>query len=628
MCGIAGALGGGYSLDQATRIATDMAMAIAHRGPDGQGVWADPEARILLAHRRLAIVELSPAGAQPFVSRCGRYVLTYNGEIYNHLEVRSELESIRPDISWVGRSDTETLIEAIAEWGLETALSKTRGMFALALWDRRERTLALSRDRLGEKPLYYFRGAAGLIFGSELTALEAHPDFRSSVDPVAVAHLLKRHYVPVPLSIYKDVRKVLPGRVMYFAADGTLLSDALYWTLAGAMENRVPTSVEEIEALLAAAVGEQLVADVPVGVFLSGGIDSSLIAMLAQRTSSTRIKTFCAQFTDGAFDESEHARLVAEAIGSEHHTLPIENHDLPTLVSNMGSIFSEPFADASQIPTYLISQAARGSVTVALSGDGGDELFMGYRRHRLASQLGGVLPAMPQWAKDMAGRVAPAVGRLAGGGGGVVGGQLLDRLEKTASILQSRDLDDLFGRLTSPGTVDGLSSVILDDTLPGEWAGLPRSANHAEMLSWIDMASYLPDDVLTKVDRAAMAVGLETRAPFLDQRVVEAAIRLPAHEKLASGRQKIALRSILDRHMPPGLMERPKQGFSPPLGAWLRTTLRDWADDTLSRDNLDPGLFDRDKVADLWSRHRSGERNLQYVLWPVLMYQSWSDARR
>lgn len=627
MCGIAGALGGGYTLDQATRIATGMAVAIAHRGPDGQGVWADAEAGILLAHRRLAIVDLSPAGAQPFISRCGRYVLTYNGEIYNHLDVRSELEKARPDISWVGRSDTETLVETIAAWGLEAALSKCRGMFALALWDRRDRTLALSRDRLGEKPLYYFKGSSGLIFGSELAALEAHPEFRSSVDPVAVAHLLKRHYVPAPLSIYKDVRKVLPGRILYFGADATLLSDAPYWTLAAAMEPGDRTSVDDIEALLTSAVGEQLVADVPVGVFLSGGVDSSLIALLAQRTSTSRIKTFCAQFTDSAFDESAHAHLVAQAIGSEHHTLAIENHDLPTLVSNMGSIFSEPFADASQIPTYLISQAARGNVTVALSGDGGDELFMGYRRHRLASQLGGVLPAMPQWAKDAAGRMAPAAGRLPGGGG-VVRGQLLDRLEKTASILRSRDLEDLFDRLTSPGTVDGLSSVAVSDALPGGWAGLPRSASHAETLSWIDMASFLPDDVLTKVDRAAMAVGLETRAPFLDQRVVEAAIRLPVNDKLAGGRQKLALRSMLDRHMPPGLMERPKQGFSPPLGAWLRTVLRDWADDTLSRDNLDPGLFDRDKVADLWSRHRSGERNLQYVLWPVLMYQSWSDARR
>lgn len=626
MCGIAGALGGGYTLDQATRIATDMAVAIAHRGPDGQGVWADDEARVLLAHRRLAIVELSPAGAQPFISRCGRFVLTYNGEIYNHLEIRTQLNATRPGVAWAGRSDTETLIEAIAEWGLEAALMKARGMFALALWDRRERTLSLARDRLGEKPLYYFNGTASLIFGSELKALEAHPEFRSTVDPVAVAHLLKRHYVPAPLSIYKDVRKVLPGRIMTFAADASLRSDVPFWSLAGAMVKRASSSVEEIEALLTATVGEQLVADVPIGVFLSGGVDSSLIALLAQQNSGARIKTFCAQFTDDAFDESEHARRVADAIGSEHHTLPIETQDLESLVTKMGSIFSEPFADASQIPTYLISQAARGHVTVALSGDAGDELFMGYRRHRLAAQLGGVLPVTPQWMKNAAGRMAPVAARLAGGG--VVGGQLLDRMEKTAAILRSRDLDDLFDRLTSPGTVEGLSSAVLDEALPGGWAGLPRSASHAESLSWIDMASYLPDDVLTKVDRAAMAVGLETRAPFLDQRVVEAAIRLPAGDKLAGGRQKRALRSILDRRLPPGLMDRPKQGFSPPLAAWLRTTLRGWADDTLARDNLDPDLFDRDKVAALWSRHRSGERNYQYVLWPVLMYQSWSDGRR
>lgn len=605
-----------------------MAVAIAHRGPDGQGTWVDPEAEVLLAHRRLAIVDLSPAGAQPFISKCGRFVLTYNGEIYNHLDVRSELGKVRPEISWAGRSDTETLVEAIAEWGLETALMKCRGMFALALWDRRDRVLALARDRLGEKPLYYSRSAGGLIFGSELAALEVHPGYCSSVDPAAVAYLLKRHYVPAPLSIYKDVRKVLPGRIMTFAGDGTMLSDTSYWTLSTAIDKRGTASVDEIQSLLTSAVDEQLVADVPVGVFLSGGIDSSLIALLAQQTSATRVNTFCAQFTDEAFDESEHARLVAKAIGSDHHTLPIENHDLPTLVSNMGSLFSEPFADASQIPTYLISQVARGSVTVALSGDGGDELFMGYRRHRLAAQLGGVLPVMPQWAKNVACRIAPSIGKLMSGNGGVVGGQLLDRLEKTTSILGSRDLDDLLGRLTSPGTIDGLSIGQEDGVLPGDWANLPRSASHAETLSWIDMASYLPDDILTKVDRAAMAVGLETRAPFLDQRVVEAAIGLPMNEKMVGGRQKIALRSILNRHMPPSLIERPKQGFSPPLAAWLRTALRDWADDTLAWGNLDPGLFDRDKVADLWSQHRSGERNFQYVLWPVLMYQSWSDARR
>lgn len=628
MCGIAGALGGRYTLDQATEIATNMAFAIAHRGPDGQGTWVDPEGQVLLAHRRLAILELSAAGAQPFVSQCGRFVLTYNGEIYNHQDVRSELGKVRPEMAWLGRSDTETLVEAISEWGLETALMKCRGMFALALWDRRDRILALARDRLGEKPLYYCRSAVGLIFGSELAALEAHPGYCSTVDPAAVACLLKRHYIPAPLSIYKDVRKVLPGRIVSFAGDGSMLSDVPYWSLSTVVDRRTPASVDEIESLLTSAVAEQLVADVPVGVFLSGGVDSSLIALLAQRTSSTRVNTFCAQFTDEVFDESEHARLVAKAIGSDHHTLPIEKCDLPMLVSNMGSLFSEPFADASQIPTYLISQIARGSVTVALSGDGGDELFMGYRRHLLASQLGGVMPFMPQWAKDVASRIVPSIGRLMEGRGGVVGGQLLDRLEKVASILGSRDLDDLLGRLTSPGTIDGLAVSQEGVVFPGDWANIPRSANYGETLSWIDMASYLPDDVLTKVDRAAMAVGLETRAPFLDQRVVEAAIGLPMNEKMVGGRQKIALRSILNRHMSPCLIERPKQGFSPPLAAWLRTTLRDWADDTLARDNLDPSLFDRDKVADLWSRHRSGERNFQYVLWPVLMYQSWSDARR
>lgn len=626
MCGIAGALGSDYSLGRATQIATDMHRAIAHRGPDSCGVWVDVEARILFGHRRLAIVDLSPAGAQPFTSRCGRFVLIFNGEIYNHLEIRSELESSGRRAGWLGHSDTETLIEAIAEWGLETALTKCRGMFALAVWDRNTRSLALARDRLGEKPLYYSLNHGRLIFGSELTALEAHPEFRASVDPVAVAHLLKRHYVPAPLSIYEGVSKVLPGRVMRFSADATLISCRPYWSLAEVTQRR-GASVDEVEALLASAVSEQLVADVPVGVFLSGGVDSSLIALLAQRSCSGRVKTFCAQFDDSAFDESEHARRVAAAIGSDHCTLSIEGHDLVDIVSGMGKVFSEPFADASQIPTFLISRAARGSVTVALSGDGGDELFLGYRRHRLASQLGGILPAIPQWIKNAAGELVPAVARFYGPGG-VVGGQFQDRLEKAASIVRSRDLSDLFDRLTSPSTAAGVSFATTDGHSPGEWAELPRSADHAETLSWIDMASYLPDDVLTKVDRAAMAVGLETRAPFLDLRVVEAAIKLPADQKMRGGKQKLALRSILDRHLPSELLDRPKQGFSPPLAAWLRTTLRDWADDMLALDSMDPSLFDRDKVAEMWSAHRSGERNLQYVLWPVLMYLAWSHARR
>ena len=617
-------------------IGQNMADKLRHRGPDACGIWEDAGASIVLAHTRLSILDLTAAGDQPIVSHCGRYVVAYNGEIYNHIEVRQELSGQFPGIRWVSKTDTETLIEAIARWGLKQTLKKIRGMFAFALWDRANRTLHLARDRMGEKPLYFARLKEGVLFSSELKALETHPQFCREINRDAVGYLCKYHYIPAPLSIYKNVEKMLPGHVATFNADGAIVENIPFWSVAEVIRTSDQLVSEErfdIRQIITDAVKEQLVADVPVGVFLSGGVDSTIIAKLAQENSSKSIKTFCAKFTEHNFDESKFAYEIAEYIGTDHTTLQINTDDVLSLVSRLSSIYCEPFADASQIPTYLISAAARQHVTVALSGDGGDELFLGYRRHRIAATFGPFLPSIPLWARSLLGRALNLANQYDESFANNLGrtplfGSMSDRYAKLASVLDCRGSSDMMDRLISQGTVPGVYRG-REQRVLGGWANLPVSKHFGEALAWMDMVTYLPDDVLVKVDRASMAVGLETRAPFLDFRVVERALQLPVEEKLLGGGQKLPLRRILDDLVPRTLTNRPKQGFSPPIATWLRTCLRDWAENLLSARSLQQAdVFDSDLVRAIWKRHLLGDSDYQYVLWPILMFQSWTEARK
>jgi len=634
MCGIAGLwqLAGSRDLAAQSRA---MTKAIAARGPDGEGHWTDAAAGITLGHRRLAIIDLSPTGFQPMTSADGRIVITYNGELYNRAEMAAELD--RP---WRGTSDTEVLVETIARYGIDGALARANGLFAFAAFDRTTRTLHLSRDRLGIKPLYWTRQNGLFGFASELKALRAAGGLALTLDPGAVASYLRYLCVPAPRTIFREVEKLAPGHRLEVNAANVAVRR--YWDVADVARRgqqvrdrrAEPDIVEELHALLADAVKRQMVSDVPLGAFLSGGIDSSAVVALMQRAASRPVKTFSIGFREQAFNEADHAKAVARHLGTDHTELVLSAADAQAIIPELPAIYDEPFADSSQIPTCLVSRLARRHVTVALSGDGGDEIFGGYVRYQGIARLAGAARRLPRPLRRLAARSIELISadawdmlarplpqrfkpRHAG-----------DKIRKGAALLGEDDALDMYRRVVShtprPGCfLPGVSEPAdVIERLRGETAGLDT----VSQLRLLDMMTYLPDDVLTKVDRASMAVGLEARVPLLDHRVVEFAWRLPSDLLIANREGKRPLRAVLARYVPKSLVDRPKMGFGIPVGEWIKGPLRPWAEDLLSPAALADGLFDHAAVRRWFAEFLAGRRDAQHGLWAVLQFQAWRRA--
>lgn len=636
MCGITGFWGGRAE----PAIAERMARRIETRGPDDAGSWSDDEVGLGLAHRRLSILDLSPAGHQPMRSPCGRYVLVYNGEIYNHRELRGDLEREGGAFDWCGHSDTETLLAALRHWGMQGALDRLNGMFAFALWDASERTLFLARDRMGEKPLYYGRSGDTFLFGSELKALTAHPDWRGEVDRDALALYMRHNSVPAPWSIYRGIGKLPPAHFVAIHAHGRDVGEPVrYWDLGRVAERGAIASSGEPEALtnelddlLRDAVGRRMAADVPLGAFLSGGYDSTIVAALMQAQSERPVKTFSIGFHEEGYNEAEHAKAVAKHLGTEHTELYVTSEEAMAVIPKLPAIYDEPFADSSQIPTYLVSQLARKHVTVSLSGDGGDELFYGYGRYFTAERIWGKLGCVPlpmrrlaAWmvqhvpvkVLDRAMAVLPKRLRIQ---------HFADRVPKLAEILAHPSGEAFYHQLVSHWSRPDqlVQGSIEPGTILGRPECLPALPGLHERMMYLDQVTYLPDDILTKVDRASMAVSLEARVPLLDHRLVEFAWRVPTEYKYREGKGKWLLRQVLYRYVPQELMDRPKMGFGVPIEHWLRGPLREWAEELLDEKRLrEEGFFDPAPIRRMWGEHVSGKRRWHFYLWDVLMFQAW-----
>jgi asparagine synthase (glutamine-hydrolysing) len=638
MCGFAGILSSNAGLITKPGLET-MGNAIVHRGPDDHGSWIAKCGQVGLSHRRLSIIDLSAAGHQPMASPSGRYTIAYNGEIYNHIALRDRLVSRDPGLSWRGHSDTETLLAGFDRFGVEETLRLAVGMFAMAVWDQSERTLTLTRDRVGEKPLYYGwqqrEGMRAFLFGSDLAALRRHSAFEGEEDPYAVMSFLRLGYVPTPMSIFKGIRKLEPGMLLRVSLEQQEPQLHPYWSAKDATRQPLfsgspEEAVDALELVVSRAVSRQMVSDVPLGAFLSGGVDSSTIAALMQSQSPTPIKTFSIGFGDKEHNEAVYAAAVAKHLGTDHHELYVTSDMALDIIPKLPSIYSEPFADSSQIPVYLVSQLARQSVTVALSGDAGDELFAGYNRYIMAARHFGRLEAIPSPIRraiaKRAGAITPDGWRRLGKfwPGSTALNKLAEKGPKIVRALAADGPQDLYHDLVSLNP-DPLSLMRRDENMGeatiasnGDWDGDLVSAMMRE-----DLVTYLPDDILCKVDRAAMAISLETRVPLLDHEVVEFAWSLPMSIKLKDGIGKWPLRQLLYRHVPRGLIERPKMGFSIPLDNWLRGPLRDWAQALLTNDHYD--MLDNEAVQRLWAEHQSHKMNRGSALWPVLMYRAWRN---
>jgi asparagine synthase (glutamine-hydrolysing) len=643
MCGIAGLISSKNPVT--TELLRAMTDPIRSRGPDSSSEWTGAGGRIGFGHRRLAIIDLTEAGAQPMHSACGRYTVTYNGEIYNFRELRAELEATGLAPAWRGHSDTEVMLAAFTAWGPRKAIARLSGMFALAVWDHAEQTLTLARDRFGEKPLYYGWTAAGFAFASTLGPIAATPGFANPVAHEAVACLMARAYVPAPLSIYQRLFKLPPGSLLTVplaVADAPSerphLAVERYFDYAGQVRagasdpiTEPDEALEALDAVLTRAVGRQLIADVPVGNFLSGGIDSSLITAIAQKCASRPLKTFTIGFSEAGFDEAVYARQVARALGTEHTELYVTAADAQAAIPLLPAIYDEPFADSSQIPTYLVSKLARTRVTVSLSGDGGDELFGGYNRHLQIPRLWRAMRNVPGPLR-----------RAALGAAGALPPALWNGLSDLARRRRSAWFGDNTRRglrlMARANDFDALFDSFMDDwaqagsPVAGSHAGIPRlrldpSLAHLPLevqMMHADAVTYLPDDILAKVDRAGMAVSLESRIPFLDPEVTALASRISPSLKFARAGGKDILKQLLYRYVPRQLVDRPKAGFAIPVGVWLKDPLRDWAEELLSERSLAAeGLFDADAVRQRWRRHLAGQEDATQPLWSVLMYQAW-----
>lgn len=612
-----------------------MGERLSHRGPDGQGIWVDAAAGVGLTHRRLAVLDLSPNGAQPMLSPSERYVLIFNGEIYNHLSLRRELEKSGSAPAWRGHSDTETLLAGFDSWGIEPTIRRTVGMFAFALWDRERREIVLGRDRLGEKPLYYGWFRDCFLFASEPKALRVHPAFSAPIDQGAVALLVRHNYIPAPYSIYQGLRKLLPGSLLFTSSSSRACRISKYWDSAAIKSEyagSMSDAVGELETLLQQAVQAQVIADVPLGAFLSGGIDSSTVVALMQAQSSRPVKTFTIGFDDASLNEAAYAEAVAKHLGTDHVTLHVTSQDALNVVPKLSTIYSEPFADSSQVPTCLVSALARKHVTVSLSGDGADELFGGYDRYRWIDKAIRKVLWMPARLRTTAHDIAQAVpagawNRLSAALSAVLpkeirGGRFGDRVAKAAELLLAPNSAEFY-RMAVSNSGRAVRNAAPHPTNFDQQADWPSKGLMDSMMA-LDLVTYLPDDILCKVDRAAMAVGLESRVPFLDHRVVEFARRLPVNYKVVNGVGKWPVRQVLDRYVPRKLVERPKKGFAAPIGTWLRGPLRDWGEHLLSIEQLHKDdLFDVAEIRRKWTEHLTGRRNWQNTLWSVLMFQAW-----
>jgi asparagine synthase (glutamine-hydrolysing) len=650
MCGITGFLDLSHSHPAEALQATVKCMSdtLRHRGPDDSGTWVDAEAGIALGFRRLAILDLSPAGHQPMLSADDRYVIVFNGEVYNFNQLRAELASLGH--TFRGHSDTEVMLAAICQWGIQAAVQRFNGMFAFALWDRREGRLTLVRDRLGIKPLYYGWAGSVFLFGSELKALKAHPAFRAGIDRGALALYLRHNYIPAPYTIYTGFCKLLPGTILTLAGNqlGELPDPVPYWSARQVAESGVAhpfkgsdqEAVVELEALLRESVRERMIADVPLGAFLSGGVDSSAIVALMQVQSSRPVQTFTIGFHESNYNEAEHAKEVARHLGTEHTELYVTPQEAQAVIPRLPALYDEPFADSSQIPTFLIAELARRHVTVSLSGDGGDEIFGGYNRYSWGLNIckaTGWMPAALRtfssaalrrtppaaWDTLLSNRLIPPRWRISEAG---------EKIRKIAEILPTDSPEaiylDLVSHWKEPASiVRGAAEPPTLVTSRGSWACLP---DYIAWMMYMDLVTYLPDDILVKVDRASMGVSLEARVPYLDDhQVVEFAWRLPLRMKMRNGQGKWLLRQVLYQYVPRQMIERPKQGFGVPIDAWLKGPLCEWAEELLDEQRLNrEGFFNPAPIRKKWQEHVQGKHNWQYYLWDILMFQAWLEANR
>jgi asparagine synthase (glutamine-hydrolysing) len=646
MCGIAGYWhrGSQISQEQSHGIVTAMTDALVLRGPDSSGVWIDPAAGIALGHRRLAILDLSPGGAQPMLSQQGRYAMVFNGEIYNFGVLRSELSEFGHQFN--GHSDTEVMLAAISEWGLTAAVGRFIGMFAFALWDIQEQVLHLCRDRLGEKPLYYGWVGDTLLFGSELKALVAHPQWRGEIDRNALALFVRNGYIPAPHSIYAGIGKLPQGTIVSLPVDRPHAAKPVaYWDLQAVVKEGIrdpfqgsdAEGIAQLDKLLRETINEQMVADVPLGAFLSGGIDSSTVVALMQTQSSRPIKTFSIGFTETKYNEAEYAKAVADHLGTEHTELYITPKDAIEVIPQLPTLYDEPFADASQIPTYLLSKLTREHVTVSLSGDAGDELFCGYSRYFTGQKIWEKIGWIPSGMRQVYAKLLLSVSPDRWDGIISQIGKVVPRLQQPqqgfrlhllANFLGSKQPLDLYAQMMS--LTKDVEQIVLHSTEPDNMLTHPpawlKQLDFTSQMMYVDSMTYLPDDVLAKVDRAAMGVSLESRVPFLDRRVVEFAWKLPMSMKVRDGKGKWLLRQVLYQYVPQTLIDRPKMGFGVPIDLWLRNELRDWAEALLDERRLQrEGFFNVQAVRQLWTEHLSGEFDRCYSLWNILMFQAWLE---
>jgi asparagine synthase (glutamine-hydrolysing) len=654
MCGFTGFITNNTNLLQiAELIANKMAKTIEHRGPNDSGVWIDHNSGVVLAHRRLSIVDLSPAGHQPMTSKSGRFILVFNGEIYNHLELRGELDAISSlgtgikDKDWKGYSDTETLLAGFEKWGIEATLQKTVGMFAFSLWDKNEKLLTLARDRFGEKPLYYGFQNNSFLFGSELKALKVHPDFANEIDRDSLCLLMRYCYIPAPYSIYKGIKKLLPGTYIQINLDNANNTKSQipkpYWRmeevaakgLANPFDGSDTEAIRELDSQLKKSIGLQMTADVPLGAFLSGGVDSSAIVALMQSQSTKPVKTFSIGFDEVGYNEAKYAEAVAMHLGTEHTELYVSSSDAINVIPMLPKIYDEPFADSSQIPTYLVSKMAKHHVTVALSGDAGDELFCGYNRYLLGDTWRKI-QHIPFFLRKNVGHLISTLNPTTWDYifGNVkkineIPNNMGQKIEKLAERLQKVDeINSLYYSLISE--TDQPEQIVLGAREPETWltkVGVNQSYHDVKQhMMFLDTMTYLSDDILVKVDRAAMANSLETRVPFLDHRVVELAWKLPIDMKIREGKTKWILREVLYQYIPKHLIDRPKAGFGIPLAEWLRGPLRGWAEELLNEKRLTKeGFLNVKHVISIWNAHLSGRSNHQSLLWNILMFQAWLE---
>jgi asparagine synthase (glutamine-hydrolysing) len=638
MCGITGFWNSTNSSrrDDLLSIVTRMTDIIRHRGPDDEGAWVDDGSGIALGFRRLAIVDLSPTGHQPMLSANERYVMIFNGEIYNYAELKSELDFA--GYTFRGTSDTEVMLAGILEWGLEKAFKRFNGMFAIALWDRHEKRLHLIRDRIGVKPLYYGWAGNTLIFGSELKSLTTHPDFKPEVDRQSLTLYLRYGYVPAPHSIYQGVKKLEPGTILTFdegraQADGSKIR---YWSAREAAERGMQNpfqgddqeAVAELDRLLKESVQDRMIADVPLGAFLSGGIDSSTIVAIMQAQSTRPVKTFTIGFQEAGYNEAEYAKDVSSYLKTDHTELYVSPRDAMDVIPQLPSMFDEPLGDSSQIPTYLVSKLAREHVTVSLSGDGGDELFGGYLRYLRSLNVWNVVGRVPTIARNFAGTVFENISKM-DWQKVMPNGRPATRFYYLSEVAKVRSADELYWRFSSQWEHPG--QVVINGHEPLTFHTAPENSqlvpNFAQRMMYLDLMTYLPDDILVKLDRASMATSLEGRVPFLDDhRVVEFAWRLPLDMKIRSGRGKWILRQVLYQYVPERMIDRPKKGFGVPIDSWLRGPLRDWAENLLDEHRLrNEGYLNPAPIRSKWIEHLQNQKNWQYPLWCVLMFQDWLE---